>query len=152
MPEHDLEASGIPFDRPTEARQALLACFADWEPELTELIHACDDSFLPRPINMLPIGLTWDSQPALTLLGDAAHLMSPFAGAGANLAMLDAAELAKELLATHDPSEAIKTYETKMFARAKEAAEESARNLELCIAPDGAERLAKQMAIYGAAQ
>lgn len=149
MPENGLDASGIPFDRPAKARQALLACFTDWAPELTALIRACDDSFLPRPINILPIGLTWESQPAMTLVGDAAHLMSPFAGAGANLAMLDAAELASELLATPHPSQAIKAYETKMFARAKEAAEESARNLELCISPDGAERLAKQMAIYG---
>ncbi|MCK1718681.1 NAD(P)/FAD-dependent oxidoreductase [Bradyrhizobium sp. 141] len=152
MPENGLEASGIPFERPADARQALLAYFTDWAPELTALIHACDDSFMARPINMLPIGLTWEGQPTTTLIGDAAHLMSPFAGAGANLAMWDAAELASELLATPRPSQAIRAYEAKLFTRAKEAAEESARNLELCISPNGAERLAKQMAIYGAAQ
>ncbi|MDP9810147.1 2-polyprenyl-6-methoxyphenol hydroxylase-like FAD-dependent oxidoreductase [Rhizobium tibeticum] len=78
--------------------------------------------------------------------------MSPFAGTGANLAMLDATELARELFATHDPVTAIKAYEAEMFARAKATAEESARNLDLCISLDGAERLAKQMAIYGAEQ
>jgi 2-polyprenyl-6-methoxyphenol hydroxylase-like FAD-dependent oxidoreductase len=151
MAEEGLETSGIPFDRPAEARHALLVRFADWAPELTDLIRACDDSFLPRAISMLPIGLTWESQPGVTLIGDAAHLMSPFAGAGANLAMLDAAELANALLATRDPAAAIKAYEAKMWPRAKEAAEESARNLEICIAPGAARHLAELMASYQAA-
>ncbi|MGO7136467.1 FAD-dependent oxidoreductase [Rhizobium leguminosarum] len=143
--EDGLQKSGIPFERPEEARRALLSCFSDWVPELTGLIRACDDSFLPRPINMLPIGLNWESKPGVTLIGDAAHLMSPFAGEGANLAMLDAAELAKAMLATDNSVDAIKAYETTMFLRAERAAKESAENLELCFTPDGAERLARQM-------
>lgn len=146
--EEALEQITTQLTDPAIAKQTLLAQFADWAPQLTALIDACDDSFIPRKINMLPIGLTWKSQPGMTLLGDAAHLMSPFAGEGANLAMLDAAEFASALLAAKDPRAGIQTYEARMFARGKAAAEESARNLDLCVSIDGAANLATQMAAY----
>ena len=72
--------------------------------------------------------------------------MSPFAGEGANLAMLDAAELALALAETRGVDAAIRRYEAPMFERAHEMARESAGNMELCMATDGARRLADRMA------
>ncbi len=66
------------------------------------------------------------------MIGDAAHVMPPFAGEGANMAMLDALELSE--CVTSDKyntlQEAISFYETDMRKRAAIAAQESLQNGE----------------------
>mmetsp|Transcript_21685 Transcript_21685/g.61450 ORF Transcript_21685/g.61450 Transcript_21685/m.61450 type:complete len:623 (-) Transcript_21685:208-2076(-) len=56
---------------------------------------------------------------AVTLLGDAAHPMSPFKGQGANQALLDAVVLARELgrCGGDGPLPALRRYEAEMFER-----------------------------------
>ena len=143
VPENWVAESGIDFGEPEQARPYLHQLFADWDKSLQNIIHSCDDNFVPRPLYMLPINHQWETKEGVTILGDAAHLMSPFAGEGLNIAMHDAAELALAICNTDDLFQAIHSYEQKMFPRAAQAAERSASNLELVMAPgNGVEKMA----------
>ena len=129
--------SGVDWSDASAARSTLLKEFADWSVELKDLIRNCDDTIIPRLIYALPAEHSWARSPGVTLLGDAAHVMSPYAGEGANLAMLDATELALAIAEHGDDVEtALIRYEAAMFPRSKAAAEQSAQGLEMCFAAD----------------
>jgi 2-polyprenyl-6-methoxyphenol hydroxylase-like FAD-dependent oxidoreductase len=141
VPEDWIDASGIDWDDPAGTRAALLLEFPDWATSLTDLIRNCDDAIWPRPIYALPIGHTWPQARGLTLVGDAAHLMSPFAGEGANLAMIDGADLARAILAHPDQEQAITAYEKKMFRRGAKSAKASDAGLAMIFNAEAPRKL-----------
>ncbi len=129
----------------------VLAHFVDWDDSLRALIADADEPLVPRPVHALPIGHHWDRVPGVTLLGDAAHLMSPFAGEGANLAMLDGAELAAALIAhPGDVEKALAVYEEALFPRSEASAVMSAESLALCFRADAPQGLVDQFAGFAA--
>jgi 2-polyprenyl-6-methoxyphenol hydroxylase-like FAD-dependent oxidoreductase len=109
----------IDFTDAAAASARVAAEFDGWAPHLTALITDGETAPVARMIHTLPDGHRWDRVPGVTLLGDAAHLMSP-SGDGANLAMFDGAELAKAI-ATHpdDIEAALTAYEEAMFPRSE---------------------------------
>ncbi|MFT4120566.1 FAD-dependent oxidoreductase [Bradyrhizobium sp.] len=102
---------------PAATRTRLIDEFAGWAPRLLDLIRASNDLLAARAIHALPVGHHWTNRPGLTMLGDAAHVMSPFGGDGVNMAMFDGAELARHLAEKADWREAVRIYEQEMFAR-----------------------------------
>ena len=136
--------------RDTEAtRRWLLDHFTDWDHQLRALITESDANFIPRSIYTLPIGHRWKRTPGVTLLGDAAHLMSPFAGEGANLAMLDGAELAEAILTHPDDIEtALASYEQASFPRSEASSTVSASNLSVSFSSDAPQGMLDLMARY----
>jgi 2-polyprenyl-6-methoxyphenol hydroxylase-like FAD-dependent oxidoreductase len=126
---------------PSVTRQQVIDLFPGWNPAFHRALQRSDGEPTVRPLYALPVGHRWERVPGVTLLGDAAHVMSPFAGEGVNLALADAADLAEALLAhPADTEAAFAAYEAKMFPRAAESAAESAANLEIAFAADGGQR------------
>lgn len=114
-------------------RARIAAEFDDWAPALTALITDGEATPVLRALHALPADHRWERVPSVTLVGDAAHLAPP-AGEGANLAMLDGAELAAAIAARPDNAEAaLAAYEDAMFARSRSAAAEAHRVLTLCL-------------------
>lgn len=124
-----------PSDRAT-ALARVAEEFDGWAPELTALITDGETDPVARPIYGLPVEHRWDRVPGVTLLGDAAHLMPP-SGEGANLAMLDGAELAEAIAANPGDTEAaLRAYEHDLFPRGAAAAREEAQFAELRLGAD----------------
>lgn len=148
-PEHWVTSNGIDFHDTESAKQQLLHHFHDWNDQLRALIAESDAALIPRSIYTLPVGHRWERTPGITLLGDAAHLMSPFAGEGANLAMLDGVELAEAILAHPDDMDtALSAYEEVSFVRSEAAAATSASNLTMSFRSDAPQGMLDLMARY----
>jgi 2-polyprenyl-6-methoxyphenol hydroxylase-like FAD-dependent oxidoreductase len=149
-------ADSIDVTHPEAAKKAVLAHFEDWDDSLRALVADADGPVTPRRIFALPADHRWERVPGVTLLGDAAHLMSPFAGEGANLAMLDAAELGHAIAAAVTSGDvgatpgsgAIETalagYERALFPRSAQTAEETAANSRMMFGDDALEALLAQ--------
>ncbi|TWB42451.1 2-polyprenyl-6-methoxyphenol hydroxylase-like FAD-dependent oxidoreductase [Nitrospirillum pindoramense] len=125
--------AAIDFGNAAAAKARIAAEFAGWAPALTTLITHSDTPPVPRLLHTLPSDHRWNRVPGVTLLGDAAHLAPP-AGEGANLAMLDGAELAQAIVANPgDVEAALATYEAALFPRSHAAAAGAHHILDLCL-------------------
>jgi 2-polyprenyl-6-methoxyphenol hydroxylase-like FAD-dependent oxidoreductase len=92
--------------------------FRGWHEPVEQLIAATDESVILRhDIYDRPVLGRWGNG-RVTLLGDAAHAMTPNLGQGACQAIEDAVVLARELAARRDLPGALRSYETRRIGRA----------------------------------
>ncbi|OGM43836.1 hypothetical protein ABOM_007591 [Aspergillus bombycis] len=111
-------------------RQLLLSSndiYATWAPKLKALVETAEGPFRAWPLyRMEPGSVGWARTvaPGVTLLGDAAHLSTPFAGEGVNCSMYDAVVLADHIIEQCDGDVSLVNMEDTALERALTAYEE----------------------------
>lgn len=85
--------SGIDFKNKKSVLEWFKKDFAEWSRDWQELFKGDEISIIPRTMYHFPLNQSWKPLPNLTMIGDAAHRMPPYAGEGANQALADALEL-----------------------------------------------------------
>ena len=124
--------------------------FEGWS-ELWEPLFAKATAMVWRPLLVCPADQRWDAKPNATLIGDAAHVMPPYAGEGVNMAMLDALVLSRALFSATDTASAIASYDAEMFARMQHMTEDTMLNTEMFYAPDASKRVVNLFRSFGGA-
>jgi 2-polyprenyl-6-methoxyphenol hydroxylase-like FAD-dependent oxidoreductase len=108
-------------------KRTLLAFFRHWHPSIRALLTATpEDAMLRNDIYDLKPLRHW-SMGRVTLLGDAAHLMTPDLGQGACQALEDAVVLTSCLCRTNSIPEALQQYEQERIHRTSIIVIQSAR-------------------------
>ena len=90
---------GYDLHNASEVKKAIKEEFKDWAEPLVKLTQVADESdFIARSLYILPPGHRWKHRAKVTLIGDAANLMTPHAGEGVKVAMEDALNLANAII------------------------------------------------------
>jgi 2-polyprenyl-6-methoxyphenol hydroxylase-like FAD-dependent oxidoreductase len=107
-----------PGERPASAKAELLHLFGSWHEPIRALIDAADESAILQNdiFDRAPLR-SWGTG-RITLLGDAAHPMTPFLGQGGCQALEDAVVLGRRLRNAPDVPAALRAYEAERIPRA----------------------------------
>ena len=115
--------------------------FAGWAPSLKDIITHCEGPFRRWPLYHMPVeSLSWKHAPGIALLGDAAHVSTPFVGEGVNCALFDSLELAAQIVEHGTDADglqrAVAGYEKGMFERGIRLIRKSNESATLLFAED----------------
>jgi 2-polyprenyl-6-methoxyphenol hydroxylase-like FAD-dependent oxidoreductase len=143
QPETWLADCGIDWSQPEARRRLVEGYFADCADDLKRVIMDSKDHLVSRSLYMLPIDMNWAPNAGVTLIGDAAHLMTPFAGVGINIALVDALDLSRAIVSSADNREnlgrAMAAFEKEMFQRSKVFATKTWNNTQTHFSAGGIE-------------
>lgn len=157
VPETFFEDSGIDFEKRDAAREQVIErYFSHVSPDLQRVLQLSKDKIVPRALYELPIGFSYPHHAGVTLIGDAAHVMTPFAGVGVNVGMMDALMLAKEVIASSRGGkgldEGVMAYEAELWPRAKKFMEKTAKGKERHFSAGGSKAMADMLRAFHAGQ
>ena len=106
-------------DEPGQAKTTLLELYEGWPEQVRATIASTRESAIIRnDIVDRPFRSDW-GRGRMTLLGDAAHPMTPDMGQGACQAIEDAVVLGRCVSEIHDPTEALRSYEQQRVPRTR---------------------------------
>ncbi|ASE61588.1 MULTISPECIES: FAD-dependent oxidoreductase [Chryseobacterium] len=128
QPESWLKSHNLNLNDNQQIAAFLSSLCYEWDGAYKELFAATSE-FTLLPMYQVPLE-NWHNHSHITLMGDAAHGMPPYAGVGVNTGLLDALHLAENLTNREFESiqAAIDDYERQMFAYASEAQQQTASN------------------------
>lgn len=137
---------GSAVERTEALRRLMLSSdkfYGNWAPQLKTILTNAEGPFCAWTLNHLKaeeVGWKRDVAPGVTLLGDAAHLSTPFVGEGVNCAMQDSLLLAEclfeipkrglglESVQVAGLEKALASYEVGMFERGQDLIRHSAES------------------------
>jgi 2-polyprenyl-6-methoxyphenol hydroxylase-like FAD-dependent oxidoreductase len=138
--ESPLDTKQIPL------KDEILEQYADWTPELQDILYASSGEIKCRSLYMLPVGFKWDHKPGVTIIGDAAHLITPFGGEGVNLAFQDALRLSNTIIDAETADielsldARVSAFEEDMFVRGQKAQSMTEGMMRAMLFTEGAPR------------
>jgi len=117
-----LENSGVDFKNKKSVEAWFKSEFAAWNEDWQEILKTDELSIIPRPMYHFPIDQYWKPLSNLTIIGDAAHRIPPYAGEGANQALADALDFYETFCfgSFENTEDAVAAYENKMRIRMEE--------------------------------
>jgi 2-polyprenyl-6-methoxyphenol hydroxylase-like FAD-dependent oxidoreductase len=150
VPEDFLETCGIDWNDAINARKEYTEkYFSHVSEDLRRVFLESGDDLNLRPLYELPVGFSWPSLSGVTLIGDAAHLMTPFAGVGVNVGMTDALVLGREIVDVYAGKktldEATQAYEKEMVPRAAKFAQQTLHGKKNHFSANGGQELADML-------
>jgi tetracycline resistance monooxygenase len=128
--------NGLDFEDNNNIRTFLNETFANWDDDYKAFFNVSTD-FSGLPLRLFSLEEPWKKHSNITLVGDAAHVMPPFAGEGVNMGLMDAYQLTENLTNGEFKTlqDAIDDYEQKMFDYALEAQRQTTK-MEILLHSD----------------